>query len=90
SVPFDTALTAKYTEKIVAYENENDETQAVKRGKEKAIEKSSKNRNACSLCESFDHNKRRCPKRFEYQEQVVVQEEVVQEKEDLVQEEDLV
>nr|GEU80080.1 hypothetical protein [Tanacetum cinerariifolium] len=30
-----------------------------------------KNMNACSLCESVDHNKRRCPKRFEDQEQVV-------------------
>ncbi|GJS16365.1 hypothetical protein Tco_0199920 [Tanacetum coccineum] len=32
-----------------------------------------KNMNACSLCGSLDHNKRRCPKRFEDQEQVVVQ-----------------
>ncbi|GKA33521.1 hypothetical protein Tco_0719950 [Tanacetum coccineum] len=36
----------------------------IKGGKEKAIEKSLKNMNACSLCGSFDHNKRRCPKSF--------------------------
>ncbi|GKB23505.1 hypothetical protein Tco_0862906, partial [Tanacetum coccineum] len=35
-----------------------------------------KNMNACSLCGSFDHNKRRCPKRFEDQEQVVIVREV--------------
>ncbi|GJS98470.1 hypothetical protein Tco_0819640 [Tanacetum coccineum] len=45
----------------------------IKGGKEKAIEKTLKNMNACSLCGSFDHNKRRCPKRFEDQDQVVVQ-----------------
>ncbi|GJV01745.1 SYM1-like protein [Tanacetum coccineum] len=47
------------------------------------------NGNAYSLCGSFDHNKRRCPKRFEDQEQVVVKlEVVVQEKKVLVQEEE--
>ncbi|GKA45924.1 hypothetical protein Tco_0738720 [Tanacetum coccineum] len=45
----------------------------IKGRKEKAIEKSLKNMNACSLCGSFDHNKRRCPKRFEDQEQVMVE-----------------
>ncbi|GKC54323.1 hypothetical protein Tco_1077068 [Tanacetum coccineum] len=49
----------------------------IKGQKEKAIEKSLKNMNACSLCGSFDHNKRRCPKRFEDQEQVMVQHYVV-------------
>ncbi|GKA98721.1 retrovirus-related pol polyprotein from transposon TNT 1-94 [Tanacetum coccineum] len=49
----------------------------IKGGNEKEIEKSLKNKNACLLCGSFDHNKRRCPKRFEDQEQVLVQQEVV-------------
>nr|GEZ98610.1 hypothetical protein [Tanacetum cinerariifolium] len=86
-VTSDRALIGKYTEEIVAYEQESDERQAVKRGKEKAIEKSLKNKNACSSCENFDHNKRKCHKRFEDQEKVVVQQEsVVQAKEILVQE----
>ncbi|GJR38332.1 hypothetical protein Tco_1214016 [Tanacetum coccineum] len=114
-VPSYIALTA-FTEEIAAYEQESDETLAVKKqlvrvvkspivdvnnpfvgtpkgrrklrikgGKEKAIiEKHLKNRNACSLCESFDHNKRRCPKRFEDQEQVVVQQEVLVQEEVVV------
>ncbi|GKE41052.1 protein FAR1-related sequence 5 [Tanacetum coccineum] len=49
----------------------------IKGGNEKEIEKSLKNKNACLLCGSFDHNKRRCPKRFEDQEQVLVQQEFV-------------
>ncbi|GJX37754.1 hypothetical protein Tco_0251057, partial [Tanacetum coccineum] len=73
-------------------------------GKEKAIEKSLKGRNSCSLCRGTDHNKRTCPRRFEVQDEVVVlkevcqeevvvekeacQEEVVQEKIDLAEEEE--
>ncbi|GJS04527.1 hypothetical protein Tco_0321035 [Tanacetum coccineum] len=135
-VPSDPALTGKYTAYFVAYKQESDETQTVKKldalrtpesfvthfnfdipggtvyyilkvstdvllcaiekvflsikeGKEKVIEKRLKNGNAYSLCGSFDHNKRRCPKRFEDQEQVVVKlEVVVQEKKVLVQEEE--
>ncbi|GKB04128.1 hypothetical protein Tco_0832271 [Tanacetum coccineum] len=37
------------------------------------ISRELKNMNAYSLCGSVDQNKRRCPKRFEDQEQVVVQ-----------------
>nr|GEW75451.1 protein FAR1-related sequence 5-like [Tanacetum cinerariifolium] len=33
----------------------------IKEGKEKAIEKSLKGRNSCSLCSGTDHNKRTCP-----------------------------
>ncbi|GJV92576.1 FAR1-related sequence 5-like protein [Tanacetum coccineum] len=39
----------------------------IKGGKEKAIEKSLKGRNSCSLCGGTDHNKRTCPGRFEVQ-----------------------
>nr|GEX26903.1 protein FAR1-related sequence 5 [Tanacetum cinerariifolium] len=35
----------------------------IKGGKEKAIEKSLKGRNSCSLCGGTDHNKRTCPRR---------------------------
>ncbi|GKC49509.1 protein FAR1-related sequence 5, partial [Tanacetum coccineum] len=51
----------------------------IKGGKEKAIEKSLKGRNSCSLCGGTDHNKRTCPRRFEDQNEVVVQKEVGQE-----------
>ncbi|GJX68542.1 FAR1-related sequence 5-like protein [Tanacetum coccineum] len=51
----------------------------IKGGKEKAIEKSLKGRNSCSLCGGTDHNKRTCPGRFEDQNEVVVQKEVGQE-----------
>ncbi|GKA30831.1 protein FAR1-related sequence 5 [Tanacetum coccineum] len=51
----------------------------IKGGKEKAIEKSLKGRNSCSLCGGTDHNKRTCPGRFEAQDEVVVQKEVCQE-----------
>ncbi|GJY58661.1 protein FAR1-related sequence 5 [Tanacetum coccineum] len=51
----------------------------IKGGKEKAIEKSLKGRNSCSLCGGTDHNKRTCPRRFEGQDEVVVQKEVGQE-----------
>ncbi|GKG44825.1 hypothetical protein Tco_0486263, partial [Tanacetum coccineum] len=51
----------------------------IKGGKEKAIEKSLKDRNSCSLCGGTDHNKRTCPGRFEDQNEVVVQKEVGQE-----------
>ncbi|GKB54576.1 protein FAR1-related sequence 5 [Tanacetum coccineum] len=51
----------------------------IKGGKEKAIEKSLKGRNSCSLCGGTDHNKRTCPGRFEVQDEVVVQKEVCQE-----------
>ncbi|GJW98922.1 hypothetical protein Tco_0180730 [Tanacetum coccineum] len=51
----------------------------IKEGKEKAIEKSLKGTNACSLCGGTDHNKRTCPRRFEAQDEVVVQKEVCQE-----------
>ncbi|GKA88471.1 protein FAR1-related sequence 5, partial [Tanacetum coccineum] len=65
----------------------------IKGGKEKAIEKSLKGRNSCSLCGGTDHNKRTCPGRFEDQNEVVVQkevgqEEVVQEKIDLAEDEE--
>ncbi|GJV13727.1 FAR1-related sequence 5-like protein [Tanacetum coccineum] len=50
----------------------------IKGGKEKAIEKSLKGRNSCSLCGGTDHNKRTCPGRFEDQNEVV-QKEVGQE-----------
>ncbi|GKC31272.1 protein FAR1-related sequence 5 [Tanacetum coccineum] len=50
----------------------------IKGGKEKAIEKSLKGRNSCSLCGDTDHNKRTCPGRFEVQDEVVVQKEVCQ------------
>ncbi|GJV57294.1 hypothetical protein Tco_1458299, partial [Tanacetum coccineum] len=56
----------------------------IKGGNKKEIKKSLKNKNACLLCGSFDHNKRRCPKRFEDQEQVVVQQEVVVQEEVVV------
>ncbi|GJV39751.1 protein FAR1-related sequence 5 [Tanacetum coccineum] len=58
----------------------------IKGGKEKAIEKSLKGRNSCSLCGGTDHNKRTCPRRFQGQDEVVVQKEVGQE-EVLVQKE---
>ncbi|GJZ90812.1 protein FAR1-related sequence 5 [Tanacetum coccineum] len=58
----------------------------IKGGKEKAIEKSLKGRNSCSLCGGTDHNKRTCPRRFEGQDEVVFQKEVGQE-EVLVQKE---
>ncbi|GJW62584.1 FAR1-related sequence 5-like protein [Tanacetum coccineum] len=65
----------------------------IKGGKEKAIKKSLKGRNSCSLCGGTDHNKRTCPGRFEVQDEVVVQkevcqEEVVQEKVDLAEDEE--
>ncbi|GKD48750.1 hypothetical protein Tco_1277726, partial [Tanacetum coccineum] len=76
----------------------------IKGGKEKAIKKSLKGRNSCSLCGGTDHNKRTCPRRFEGQDEVVFQkeagqeevlvqnevcqEEVVQEKVDLVEDEE--
>ncbi|GKC98099.1 hypothetical protein Tco_1168374, partial [Tanacetum coccineum] len=74
----------------------------IKGGKEKAIEKSLKGRNSCSLCGGTDHNKRTCPGRFEDQNEVVqkelgqkevvvekevCQDEVVQEKIDLAEDE---
>ncbi|GJT78791.1 protein FAR1-related sequence 5 [Tanacetum coccineum] len=58
----------------------------IKGGKEKAIEKSLKDRNSCSLCGGIDHNKRTCPRIFQGQDEVVVQKEVGQE-EVLVQKE---
>ncbi|GJY55383.1 hypothetical protein Tco_0454498 [Tanacetum coccineum] len=58
----------------------------IKGGKEKAIEKSLKGRNSCSLCGGTDHNKRTCSQRFEGQDEVVYQKEVGQE-EVLVQKE---
>ncbi|GKA45878.1 hypothetical protein Tco_0738674 [Tanacetum coccineum] len=51
----------------------------IKGGKDKAIEKSLKGRNSCSLCGGTDHNKRTCPGRFEDQNEVVVKKEVGQE-----------
>nr|GEY25566.1 protein FAR1-related sequence 5 [Tanacetum cinerariifolium] len=62
----------------------------IKVGKEKAIKKSLKGRNSCSLCGGTYHNKRTCPRRFEGQDEVVVQkevsqDEVVQEKLDLAE-----
>ncbi|GJY01866.1 protein FAR1-related sequence 5 [Tanacetum coccineum] len=51
----------------------------IKGGKEKAIEKGLKGRNSCSMCGGTDHNKRTCPRRFEVQDEVVVQKEVGQE-----------
>nr|GEX28605.1 protein FAR1-related sequence 5 [Tanacetum cinerariifolium] len=65
-----------------------------KGGKEKAIEKSLNGRNSCSLCGGTDHNKRTCPRRFEVQDEVVVQNEVtqrevVQEKVDLAQDKEV-
>nr|GEW67521.1 hypothetical protein [Tanacetum cinerariifolium] len=66
----------------------------IKGGKEKAIEKSLKGRNLCSLCGGTDHNKRTCPGRFEVQDEAVVQNEVtqgkvVQEKVDLAQDKEV-
>ncbi|GJX58397.1 hypothetical protein Tco_0289787 [Tanacetum coccineum] len=58
----------------------------IKGRKEKAIEKNLKGRNPCSLCGGTDHNKRTCPRRFEGQDEVMVQKEVGQE-EVLVQKE---
>ncbi|GJU09716.1 hypothetical protein Tco_1132112 [Tanacetum coccineum] len=59
----------------------------IKRGKEKAIKKSLKNRNSCLLCGGTDHNKRMCPGRFRVKgEEVVAQEEVVVQDEVSVQE----
>nr|GEW56450.1 hypothetical protein [Tanacetum cinerariifolium] len=52
----------------------------IKGGKEKAIEKSLKGRNSCSLCGGTEHNKRTCPWRFEGQDEVVFQKEVVKRK----------
>ncbi|GJT56940.1 hypothetical protein Tco_0991994 [Tanacetum coccineum] len=60
----------------------------IKGGKEKAIEKSLKGRNSCSLCGGTDHNKRTCPRRFQDQDEVVVQKEVGQEKVDLAEDEE--
>ncbi|GJX35015.1 hypothetical protein Tco_0246572 [Tanacetum coccineum] len=51
----------------------------IKGGKEKAIEKSLKGMNSCSLCGGTDNNKRTCPGRFEVQDEVVVQKQVCQE-----------
>nr|GEV25621.1 RNA-directed DNA polymerase, eukaryota, reverse transcriptase zinc-binding domain protein [Tanacetum cinerariifolium] len=45
----------------------------IKGGKEKAIEKSLKGRNSCSLCGGTDYNKRTCLRRFEVEDEVVVQ-----------------
>ncbi|GKD92930.1 protein FAR1-related sequence 5, partial [Tanacetum coccineum] len=45
----------------------------IKGGKEKAIEKGLKGRNSCSMCGGTDHNKRTCPRRFEVQDEVVIQ-----------------
>nr|GEZ38970.1 protein FAR1-related sequence 5 [Tanacetum cinerariifolium] len=50
----------------------------IKGGKEKAIDKSLKVRNSCSLCGVTDHNKRKCPGRYEGQDEVVVQKELCQ------------
>nr|GEW16383.1 protein FAR1-related sequence 5 [Tanacetum cinerariifolium] len=50
----------------------------IKGGKEKAIEKSLKGINSCSLCDGTDHNKKTCPLRFEVQDKVVVQKEACQ------------
>nr|GEX09669.1 hypothetical protein [Tanacetum cinerariifolium] len=50
----------------------------IKRGKKKAVEKSLKGRNSCSLCGGSDHNKRTCPRRFEAQDEVAIQKEVCQ------------
>nr|GEY49041.1 hypothetical protein [Tanacetum cinerariifolium] len=66
----------------------------IKGGKEKAIEKSLKGRNSCSLCDGTDHNKRTCPRRFEVQDEAVVQNEVTQgevvkEKVDLAQDKEV-
>ncbi|GJX43000.1 protein FAR1-related sequence 5, partial [Tanacetum coccineum] len=36
-------------------------------------------KNSCSLCGGTDHNKRKCPRRFEVHDEVVVQKEVCQE-----------
>ncbi|GKB24894.1 protein FAR1-related sequence 5 [Tanacetum coccineum] len=58
----------------------------IKGGKEKAIEKSLKGMNSCSLCSGTDHNKRTCPRRFKGQYEVVIQKEIGQE-EVLVQKE---
>ncbi|GJQ94152.1 hypothetical protein Tco_0005291 [Tanacetum coccineum] len=49
----------------------------IKGGKEKAIEKSLKGMHSCSLCGGTDHNKRTRSRRFEGQEEVVVQKEVM-------------
>ncbi|GKE37827.1 hypothetical protein Tco_1461232 [Tanacetum coccineum] len=51
----------------------------IKGGKEKAIKKSLKGRNSCSLCGGTNHNIRTCSGRFEVQDEVVVQKEVCQE-----------
>ncbi|GKF51257.1 hypothetical protein Tco_0147724, partial [Tanacetum coccineum] len=66
----------------------------IKGGKEKAIEKSLKGRNLCSLCGGTDHNKRTGPGRFEDQNEVVQEkidlaedeEELVEKDEDLIHE----
>ncbi|GJZ73893.1 FAR1-related sequence 5-like protein [Tanacetum coccineum] len=52
----------------------------IKGGKEKAIKKSLKGRNSCSLCGGTDHNKRTCPRRFQGQDEVVVQKKWVKRK----------
>nr|GEV10417.1 retrovirus-related Pol polyprotein from transposon TNT 1-94 [Tanacetum cinerariifolium] len=51
----------------------------IKEGKEKAIEKSLKGKNLCLLYGGTDHNKRTCLRRFEDQDEVVVQKEAFQE-----------
>ncbi|GKB78128.1 protein FAR1-related sequence 5 [Tanacetum coccineum] len=73
--------------------NKGQKKLCIKGEKEKAIEKSLKGRNSCSLCGGTDHNKRTCPGRCEVQDEVVVQkevcqEEVVQEKVDLAEDEE--
>nr|GFB59503.1 protein FAR1-related sequence 5 [Tanacetum cinerariifolium] len=52
----------------------------IKGGKEKAIEKSLKGRNSCSLCGGIDHNKRTCLGRFKVEDEVVLQNKCIKRK----------
>ncbi|PWA59138.1 protein FAR1-RELATED SEQUENCE 5 [Artemisia annua] len=82
------------SEEIVAYEH-GDESEAIKSrkklrikgGKEQALEKNKKNKNACSLCGETDgHNRRTCPKKYAVEDELD-QIEVTREEDNLDQSE---
>ena len=58
----------------------------IKGAKEQALDKNSKNKNACSLCGATDgHNRRTCPKKYIVEDDELVQAEVSREDGDLDQ-----